>query len=261
MGDKRMFSKVITESDAFLDLPLSTQALYFHLAMQADDDGFVSSPSKTIRMVGASKNEYDLLLAKKFILVFEDGIIVIKHWLMHNCIRKDRYKPTVYIKQKETLYLKENNAYTTDFTKGTPVRLSLGIPDDNQETPDVIPVVGVDKVSIDKVKLNKKDISMKSEFDLIRKEFKGTKTIKVATDKLPKLIALYSFEQILNTVKRYNADVDKKRKTQPNLSYMNESTFWNGRYMDYLDENYINQEVKQQLIERRQFVYQENLGG
>jgi hypothetical protein len=171
------------------------------------------------------------------------------------------YKPTVYIKQKETLYLKENNAYTTDFTKGTPVRLSLGIPDDNQEEPDVIPVVGVDKVSIDKIKLNKKDIPMKSEFDLIRKEFKGTKTIKVATDKLPKLIDLYSFEQILNTVKRYNADVDKKRKTQPNLSYMNESTFWNGRYMDYLDENYIIQEVKQQPIEKRQFVYQENLGG
>lgn len=223
MGDKRMFSKVITESDAFLDLPLSTQALYFHLAMQADDDGFVSSPSKTIRMVGASKNEYDLLLAKKFILAFEDGIIVIKHWLMHNCIRKDRYKPTVYIKQKETLYLKENNAYTTDFTKGEPVRLSLGIPDDNQMEPEGIPVVGVDKVSIDKVKLNK-------DIDEVWQVYPRKEGKKDSYAKLPKILNQYTKEQLIKAIKKYARTVSDKQYL------MQGSTFFNGRYLDYIDD-------------------------
>lgn len=112
MADKRMFSKTIIDSDPFLDMALSTQALYFHLSMRADDDGFVNNPKKITRMVGASDDELKMLIAKKFILVFESGVIVIKHWRMHNYIQKDRYKPTVYTEELSKLSVKENKAYT-----------------------------------------------------------------------------------------------------------------------------------------------------
>ena len=112
MADKRMFTKKITESDAFLDMPLSTQALYFHLNMSADDDGFVNNPKKIQRMIGASEDDMKLLIAKSFIIVFDSGIIVIKHWKMHNYIQNDRYKPTAYQDEKSMLALKENKSYT-----------------------------------------------------------------------------------------------------------------------------------------------------
>jgi DnaD/phage-associated family protein len=112
MADKRMFSKTIIDSDAFLDMPLSTQTLYFHLSMRADDDGFINNPRKIQRMIGCGEDDLKLLIAKKFVLIFESGVIVIKHWRIHNYIQKDRYKETVYRKEKAMLSLKENKAYT-----------------------------------------------------------------------------------------------------------------------------------------------------
>jgi len=110
MAQRRMFSKDITEHDAFLDMPLSTQALYFHLGMQADDDGFVS-PNRTVRMIGAQKDDMNLLVAKKFVLPFDDGVIVIKHWKINNYIQKDRYRATTHQDKVHKLELKENKAY------------------------------------------------------------------------------------------------------------------------------------------------------
>ena len=112
MAERRMFAKTIIDSDAFLDMPLSAQALYFHLSMRADDDGFVNNPKKIQRMVGASDDDCKLLVLKRFILTFESGIIVIKHWKIHNYIQRDRYKETVYLQEKATLSLNENKAYT-----------------------------------------------------------------------------------------------------------------------------------------------------
>ena len=112
MANKRMFNLSIVDSDAFLDLPLSTQALYFHLNMRADDDGFISNPKKISRIIGASEDDLKLLIMKRFVLVFEDGVIVIKHWRMHNTIQKDRYKKTNYIDDLKQLSIKENGAYT-----------------------------------------------------------------------------------------------------------------------------------------------------
>lgn len=112
MAEKRMFTKKITQSDAFLDMPLSAQCLYFHLNMEADDDGFVNSPRKIQRLIGAKDDDLKLLIAKSFILVFETGVIVIKHWRMHNTIRQDRYHPTDYQEEYQKLDLKENNSYT-----------------------------------------------------------------------------------------------------------------------------------------------------
>ena len=120
MAERRMFAKTIIDSDAFLDMPLSAQALYFHLSMRADDEGFVNNPKKIQRMVGASDDDCKLLVVKRFILTFESGVIVIKHWKIHNYIRNDRFKETVYVKEKSMLALNENNAYTKTDTIGIP---------------------------------------------------------------------------------------------------------------------------------------------
>ena len=112
MPERRMFTQRIVDSDAFLDMPLSTQALYFHLNMRADDDGFINNPKKIQRMIGASDDDLKLLIAKRFVLCFESGVIVIKHWRMHNLIRKDRYNPTQYQDELSTLTIKKNGSYT-----------------------------------------------------------------------------------------------------------------------------------------------------
>lgn len=112
MADKRMFSQKIIDSDAFLDMPTSTQALYFHLGMRADDDGFVNNPKKIRNFVGAADDDLKLLIAKNFLIPFDSGVVVIKHWRIHNYIQKDHYKPTTYTAEKAQLELKENNAYT-----------------------------------------------------------------------------------------------------------------------------------------------------
>jgi hypothetical protein len=112
MAEKRMFSKQIIDSDAFLDMPLSAQALYFHLAMRADDDGFIDNPKKIQKIVNASIDDLKLLLMKRYILSFDSGVIVIKHWRIHNTIQRDRYKPTVYSDELSELKIKENKSYT-----------------------------------------------------------------------------------------------------------------------------------------------------
>ena len=107
-----MFTQKIIDSDAFLEMPLSTQSLYFHLNMRADDDGFVNGPKKIQRMIGASEDDLKLLIAKRFVLNFESGVMVIKHWRMHNTLQKDRYKPTQYQEELSLLAVKENRSYT-----------------------------------------------------------------------------------------------------------------------------------------------------
>lgn len=111
MAERRMFAKTIIDSDAFLDMPSSSQLLYFHLGMRADDDGFVNSPKKIMRVVGCSDDDMKLLIAKKFVIPFESGVVVIKHWRIHNYIQKDRYKETTYKEEKAMLEVKENKAY------------------------------------------------------------------------------------------------------------------------------------------------------
>lgn len=113
MAERRMFSKTIIDSDAFLDMPHSTQLLYFHLSMRADDDGFINNPKNIMRMIGCKDDDLSVLITKKFIIPFESGVVVIKHWKIHNYIAKDRYKETKYKDEKALLTLDENNSYTT----------------------------------------------------------------------------------------------------------------------------------------------------
>lgn len=112
MAQRRMFTKKVTDTDVFLDMPLSTQALYFHLNMHADDDGFVDNINTIKRMVGASKDDEKLLIAKQFLIPFEDsGVVVIKDWRMHNYIRKDTYNKTIHLNELEQLSVNTNGSY------------------------------------------------------------------------------------------------------------------------------------------------------
>ena len=121
LAERRMFAKTIIDSDAFIDMPLSTQALYFHLSMRADDDGFINNPKKIQRMIGASDDDLKMLVAKRFIIPFESGIVVIKHWRIHNYIRGDRKKDTVYPEEMSMLVEKENGAYSLKSEEPIPV--------------------------------------------------------------------------------------------------------------------------------------------
>lgn len=153
-----MFAKTIIDSDAFLDMPLSAQALYFHLSMRADDDGFVNNPKKIQRMIGAAADDLNLLAIKRFVIPFESGVCVIKHWRIHNLIRADRYKETVYTEEKSRLHTKGNKAYTLTPIEEIPelpdAGMTNGTPSDNQVGDNREPQVrlGKDRVSIEEDK-------------------------------------------------------------------------------------------------------------
>ena len=119
LAQKRMFTMKIVDSDAFLDMPATTQCLYFHLNMRADDDGFIGNPKRIMKITGASEDDLRLLIAKRFVLTFEDGVIVIKHWRMHNTLSRDRYAETSYTDEKKMLLLKDNGSYS--LTGGNPI--------------------------------------------------------------------------------------------------------------------------------------------
>ena len=138
MAERRMFAKTIVTSDAFLDMPMSARCLYFTLGMFADDDGFVNNPKSIIRQIGASEDDIKVLLAKRFLIAFESGVIVIKHWRINNYLRNDRYHETAYIDEKKLLSIDDNGAYTDS-----------GIPMvDQRYTEDSIGKDSIDKNSI-----------------------------------------------------------------------------------------------------------------
>lgn len=113
MAERRMFSKTIIDSDLFLDMPLTTQALYFHLSMRADDDGFINNPKRIQRTIGASDDDLRLLIAKQYLIPFNTGVVVVRHWKIHNYIQSDRKKATQCIEEKSQLKV-ENNVYEMD---------------------------------------------------------------------------------------------------------------------------------------------------
>lgn len=113
MAERRMFAKSIIDSDNFLEMPQTTQNLYFHLSMRADDDGFINNPKSIMRTVGCSNDDMKVLISRQFIIPFESGVVVVKHWRVHNYIQKDRYKETVFFDEKNLLEVDKNNIYQT----------------------------------------------------------------------------------------------------------------------------------------------------
>ena len=170
MASKRMFSLSVIDTDAFLEMPCSTQALYFHLCMRADDDGFVGSPKIITRTVGASEDDLKLLIAKRFVLTFEDGVIVIKHWRIHNTLSTNRYNETAYLEDKALLRIKPNKAYT--FGEGEPLDDRKMIEASKRQTGDKKTVDGqktdnrrtidAQKTNTDKIRIDKNRIEEKS---------------------------------------------------------------------------------------------------
>jgi len=120
MAERRMFAKSIVLSDAFLDMPLSSRCLYFTLSMLADDDGFVNSPKSIMRQCGASQDDMSVLLQKKFVLPFDSGVIVIRHWRINNYLRSDRYTETKCLDEKEQLVVDKTGAYEFGIPGGIP---------------------------------------------------------------------------------------------------------------------------------------------
>lgn len=148
MANKRMFSKDVVRSDKFLTMPITSQALYFHLSMEADDDGLVGNPKTLVRYIGVNDDDLRILITKGFIIPLEEGVIVIRDWKINNFIRKDRYKPTIYIKQKEQIYQIENGAYILKEEGGYPLVdqwSTIGQP-------------SLDKSSLDKIRLDKSSL-------------------------------------------------------------------------------------------------------
>jgi hypothetical protein len=119
-----MFSLDVIDTDEFLEMPATTQNLYFHLGLRGDDDGFVSSPKKIMKIINASEDDLKVLFAKKFIIGFDTGIIVIRHWKIHNYIQSDRYSETIYQEEKELL-TEENRMYTKCIQNGNTDKVSI----------------------------------------------------------------------------------------------------------------------------------------
>ena len=150
-----MFSDEITNTDVFLDMPTESQLLYFHLGMNADDDGFIANTKIVQRTVGASDDSLKLLFLKKFLIPFESGVCVIKHWRINNQIRKDRYRETKYIAEKSQLYIRENGAYTLDPQGALPVPRGHFLPPGEDLATNWQPNGNPGKVSIGKVSRDK----------------------------------------------------------------------------------------------------------
>lgn len=260
MANKRMFTMSVVDSDAFLDMPLSTQALYFHLNMRADDDGFIGNPKRVQRIVGASDDDLKLLLMKRFLLAFEDGVMVIKHWRMHNTIRHDRYTPTPYQDELSKLVLKENKSYTID--KNIPriqtnaYENGMRLPSGCQNViPNVIPTVttglglGLD-LDLDKEKdivqtksapsVSKAEIN--DLFERVWKLYPAKKGKGQVKDAQKKRLFDIGYEELERAITRYKKELEKDsdwRKPQ------NGSTFFNSGYVDYMDANYEEQQAKE----------------
>ena len=150
MASKRMIAQKIVDSDAFLDMPQSTQNLYFHLNVRADDDGFIDNPKKIMRIVGSNQNDIEILLSKRYLLLFDSGVIVIKHWRLHNTIQKDRYKPTVYQEEYKKLQIKDNGAYTDN-----KLLVCNDLTSCIQNVNELDTECYIDKVRLDKIRLDK----------------------------------------------------------------------------------------------------------
>lgn len=175
MANRRMFAKTIIDSDAFLDMPPSTQVLYFHLAMRADDDGFINNPKTIMRIVGAKDDDIKLLVAKRFIIPFDSGVVVIKHWRIHNYIQKDRYTETKYIDEKNQLIINKKNGYSLK---------QIGLLDDENDNVYILDT---------QVRLGKDRLG-KDRLELERDKNKATRFIKPTIDEIKTFLNEQEYE-------------------------------------------------------------------
>ena len=219
MAERRMFTQKIIDSDAFLDMPLSTQALYFHLNMRADDDGFVNNPKRIQRTIGASEDDLKLLIAKRFVIGFESGVLVIKHWRMHNTLRKDRYNPTQYQDELSLLDVKGNNAYTERIPElPCPAAESVATtwqPNGNHlATQYSIGKDSIDELSIDNISDSSESETPAKKGKSVKHKYGEYKNVLLTDDELEKLKAEYpDWQDRIERLSSYVASTGKAYKS------------------------------------------------
>lgn len=215
MAERRMFAKTIVLSDAFLDMPLSARCLYFTLGMFADDDGFVNSPKGIMRQAGCSEDDMKVLLAKKFLLSFESGVIVIKHWRINNYLRADRYTETKYGEEKALLGTDENGAYT--------LSKDVGIPNNG------IPRLGKDRLDKDRLGKDRLDNTC-ADFETFWDAYPKKKSKGTARKAFTKALQKTSFDTIMNALYKMR---DTKEWTKDDGQYVPYPATWlNGEGWD-----------------------------
>lgn len=221
MAERRMFAKKIMESDTFLDMPYSAQCLYIFLNMNADDDGFLNNPRKIQRMIGCSDNDMKSLIDNDFIIVFNSGIVVIKHWLIHNLIRKDRYTKTDYIKEMSMLKIEENKMYSlineTVATKRQP--------NDNQVTTNGIRRLGEDRIGKDSINTfaqsDLKNLSTPEPKQIITLTLNDKSEYAVVEDQLKEWQELYQNVNVMQELRKMRGWLNAnptKRKTRRGIN-------------------------------------------
>jgi hypothetical protein len=232
-----MFSKQIVDSDAFLEMPLSTQALYFHLSMRADDDGFLNNAKKVMKIIGANQNDYDLLVAKSFVIQFPDGICVIKHWRINNYLRKDRYTETIYQEEKSHLTVQPNGRYSFRNAVESSDVLPVGIPlVDRSDTQNRIEKNREEKNSIYSAEKLHDEQSLDDFFESIWKLYPIKKGKGQVSTSRKKALQKIGYDQIGRCVDRFLKDMSDSGRDRK--YWMHGSTFFNSGYVDYLDENW-----------------------
>ena len=217
MAERRMFSKAVIDSDLFLDMPLTAQTLYFHMAMRADDDGFLDNHKKIQRMVGANDDDMKRLVDNQFIIMFESGVTVIRHWQVHNSIRKDRSKPTIYQAEKAMLTT-ENGVYNLLDCQPSDNQMSTNCqPSDNQMSAQV----RLGKVSIVKEKEIYKEKEKADAVDNAtappkkpKHKYGEYKNVLLTDDELEKLKAEFpqDWQERIERLSEYIASTGRKYK-------------------------------------------------
>lgn len=195
MAHKRMFSKSITTSDAFREMPASSQALYFHLGMEADDDGFLDNYRGMMRSINASDDDFKILIGKRFLILFPSKVVVVKHWKINNDIKKDRYHETKHLEEKRALIIKENGAYTEREDVDTERIQDVS----NLETQYRIEedrTVGADRA--------KKDTSYSLVFDIFSKKKQGWMMHKTQIEAAKRLLELKGAEEVKKAMDFYD---------------------------------------------------------
>lgn len=216
MAERRMFAKTIVLSDAFLDMPMSARCLYFTLGMFADDDGFVNSPRGIMRQCGASDDDLKVLLAKKFLLAFDSGVIVIKHWRINNYLRSDRYAETKYLDEKKSLIIDQNGAYVQPKEAGIPGGIpNSGIPrlgkdrlvevsegkDRLEEDKDTLPLKGSSVCA-------QGTVEVESFFDTFWREYPKKKSKGTAQKAFAKALKRTTFDTIMTALRALKVTQD-----------------------------------------------------
>lgn len=234
MADKRMFAKTIVDSDTFLEMPISARLLYYDLGMRADDDGFVDSPKKIMRMIGATNDDMNILITRKFIIPFDSGIVVIRHWRINNYLRSDRYTESIHLDEKSILAMDDNKSYLTQNEA-----ISRGIPLG-------IPVVGTEKKRIEEKRKDnnssnekkKHQIEVENLFDSLWKIYVRKEGKSQVNQKSKEEIFNIGFDRMEKCITKY---AQSKKGCDKKYLLMG-STFFNGRYKDYLEEGKVTEE-------------------